>query len=74
MLVSGETLFVLEVAPAAYITYAANEAEKKATIKLTHISSVGRFGRMWMSGSEAEMVTARDGAIQALDDLEGREE
>jgi len=74
MLVSGETLFVLEVAPAAYITYAANEAEKKATIKLTHISSVGRFGRMWMSGSEAEMVTARDGAIQALDDLEGRED
>ena len=74
MLVSGETLFVLEVAPAAYITYAANEAEKKATIKLTHISSVGRFGRMWMSGSEAEMVTAQDGAIQALDDLEGRED
>ena len=74
MLVSGETLFVLEVAPAAYITYAANEAEKKATIKLTHISSVGRFGRMWMSGSEAEMVTAQDAAIQALDDLEGREE
>ena len=74
MLVPGETLFVLEVAPAAYITYAANEAEKKATIKLTHISSVGRFGRMWMSGSEAEMVTAQDGAIQALDDLEGRED
>jgi len=74
MLVPGETLFVLEVAPAAYITYAANEAEKKAVIKLTHISSVGRFGRMWMSGSEAEMVTARDAAIQALDLLEGREE
>ena len=74
MLVPGETLFVLEVAPAAYITYAANEAEKKAVIKLTHISSVGRFGRMWMSGTESEMVTARDAAIQALDMLEGREE
>jgi hypothetical protein len=73
MLVPGETLFVLEVAPAAYITYAANEAEKKATIKLTHVSSVGRFGRMWMSGTESEMVTARDAAIQALDALEGRE-
>jgi hypothetical protein len=73
MLVPGETLFVLEVAPAAYITYAANEAEKKAVIKLTHISSVGRFGRMWMSGTEAEMVTARDAAIQALDMLEGQE-
>lgn len=73
MLVPGETMFVLEVAPAAYITYAANEAEKKASIKLVHISSVGRFGRMWMSGTEAEMVTARDAAIQALDALEGIE-
>jgi hypothetical protein len=72
MLVPGETMFVLEVAPAAYITYAANEAEKKATIKLIHVSSVGRFGRMWMSGTESEMVTARDAAIQALDALEGK--
>jgi hypothetical protein len=73
MLVPGETMFVLEVAPAAYITYAANEAEKKANIKLIHVSSVGRFGRMWMSGTESDMVAARDGAIQALDALEGRE-
>ncbi|MBT7817772.1 MAG: hypothetical protein HN672_00310, partial [Chloroflexi bacterium] len=57
---------------AAYIVYAANEAEKKANIKLIHISSVGRFGRMWMSGTEAEMVTARDAAIQALDALDGK--
>ena len=73
MLVPGETLFVLEVAPAAYIMYAANEAEKKANIKLIHVTSVGRFGRMWMSGTEAEMVTARDAAIQALDGIEGIE-
>ena len=73
MLVPNETLFVLEVAPAAYITFAANEAEKRANIKLIHISSVGRFGRMWMSGSEAEMVTARDAAISALETLEGVE-
>ena len=71
MLVSGETLFVLEVAPAAYIMYAANEAEKKASIKLIHIASVGRFGRLWMSGTEAEMVTARDAAIQAMDSIDG---
>ncbi len=73
MLVPNETLFVLEVAPAAYITYAANEAEKKANIKLIHIASVGRFGRMWMSGTEAEMVTARDAAVQALEALDGHE-
>lgn len=73
MLVAGETLFVLEVAPAAYIMFAANEAEKKARVKIIHIASVGRYGRMWMSGTESEMVTARDAAIQALDTLEGIE-
>lgn len=73
MLVAGETLFVLEVAPAAYIMYAANEAEKSSTVKIIHIASVGRYGRMWMSGTESEMVTARDAAIQALEGLEGIE-
>jgi len=71
MLVAGETLFVLEVAPAAYIMLAANEAEKKANVKVIHIASVGRFGRMWMSGTEAEMVTARDAAIEAMENVEG---
>ncbi len=71
MLVAAETLFVLEVAPAAYIMLAANEAEKKANVKIIHIASVGRFGRMWMSGTEAEMVTARDAAIQAIENVEG---
>jgi hypothetical protein len=71
MLVPGETLLVVEVAPAAYINYACNEAEKKANIKIIHVSSVGRFGRMWLSGSEAEIVTARDAAVKAIDSLEG---
>ena len=71
MLVAAETLFVLEVAPAAYIMLAANEAEKQANVKVIHIASVGRFGRMWLSGTEAEMVTARDAAIQAIENVEG---
>ena len=73
MLVPGETMLVLECAPAAYINYACNEAEKKANIKLVHVSSVGRFGRMWLSGSESEILTARDAAVQALESLEGIE-
>ena len=71
MLVAAETLFVLEVAPAAYIMLAANEAEKQANVKVIHIASVGRFGRMWLSGTEAEMVTARDAAIQIIENVEG---
>ena len=73
MLVPGETMLVLECVPAAYINYACNEAEKKANIKLIHVSSVGRFGRMWLSGTEAEIMSARDAAIQALESLSGRE-
>ncbi len=72
MLVPGETMLVLEVAPAAYINYATNEAEKGANIKVLHVSSVGRFGRMWLSGSEAEIITARNAATAALEAVEGK--
>ncbi len=72
MLVPGETLLVLECQPAAYINYAVNEAEKKASIKVIHISSVGRFGRMWLSGSESEIISARDAAVNALEALDGK--
>jgi hypothetical protein len=73
MLVGSETLLVLEVAPAAYINFAVNEAEKRANIKLIHVSGVGRFGRMWMSGIESEMLTAQAAAIAAIESIEGRE-
>ena len=73
MIVPGETMLVLECAPAAYINYAANEAEKGASIKLIHISGLGRFGRMWLAGSESEIIQARDAAINALESLEGVE-
>ncbi|BBB47534.1 hypothetical protein Pelsub_P0761 [Pelolinea submarina] len=71
MIVPGETMLVLECAPAAYINYACNEAEKKASINIVHVSSVGRFGRMWLAGSEAEIISARDAATRALEGLEG---
>ena len=74
MLVPGETMLVLECAPAAYINFACNEAEKKASIKIIHVSSVGRFGRMWLSGSESEIVNAKNAAMQALESLQGRDE
>ena len=71
MIVPGETLLVLECAPAAYINYACNEAEKKANIKIVHVASVGRYGRMWLSGSESEIITAKNAAESALRGLEG---
>lgn len=71
MLVPGQTMLVMECAPAAYINLAANEAEKAAPVNLMHVSSVGRFGRMWMSGTEADILAAKDAAVTALQALEG---
>ena len=73
MLVTGSTMLVMEVAPAAYINYACNEAEKKASINIIHVTSVGRFGRMWLSGTEPEIQSAADAATRAIESLEGRE-
>lgn len=72
MLVPGETLGILECGPAAYITAAANEAEKVASINIVEVRTVGRFGRMFVAGSEAEVRTAVQAAADLLDSLDGR--
>ncbi len=73
LLVPGETLGILECGPAAYITAAANESEKVATIKIVEVRTLGRFGRMFISGSEADVRLAIETASSALGALEGRE-
>lgn len=72
MLEGGHTLLVLEVEPAAYITLAANEAEKASPIYLNHMSSVGIYGRMWISGTEADIEAAREAAITAIESITGQ--
>ena len=72
MLMPGQSLFVMEVAPAAYIAIAANEAEKAASITVIELRAVGRFGRMFLSGSESDVQTARDAAVAALEGMTGR--
>jgi hypothetical protein len=71
MLVAGQTMLVMECQPAAYINLAANEAEKASDVNLMHTTSVGRFGRLWMAGTEADILAARDAAVVALESLDG---
>ncbi len=71
MLLPGQTMLVLECSPAAYINIAANEAEKAANISVMHISSIGMFGRLWVCGSEANVRSARDAAVAALESIDG---
>jgi hypothetical protein len=72
MLVAGQTMLVLECTPAAYINLAANEAEKAADVNLMHVASVGVYGRLWMAGTEADILAARNAAIAALEGIDGR--
>ncbi len=73
VLLPGESLFILEVEPAAYISIAVNEAEKHAGIKIITFDPVGRFGRMYISGEESEVRSARQAALEAIAQIEGRE-
>jgi ethanolamine utilization microcompartment shell protein EutL len=66
LLIPGQSLFVLEIAPAAYAGLAANEAEKAADIAVVEIRAVGRFGRVFLSGSESDVASAREAAIAGL--------
>lgn len=74
LLMPGDSLFVFECAPAAYVTLAANEAEKAADITVIEIRAVGRFGRMFLSGTESNVRTAMEAAVAALDEVTGVEE
>jgi ethanolamine utilization microcompartment shell protein EutL len=69
MLIPGQSLFILETEPAAWIVAAANEAEKAANVSLINLRPFGAFGRLWMGGSEAEIDSAREAAIAAIEAL-----
>lgn len=73
VIVPGECMFILEVEPAAYISIAVNEVEKNSQIKLITFDPVGRFGRMYVSGNESEVKTARDIALNVLNNITGRD-
>lgn len=71
MILPGDSLFILETEPAGYVSYAANEAEKAANVKLVEVRPFGAFGRLWMSGSESEIDSARAAAIAAIEGVQG---
>jgi hypothetical protein len=72
MILPGQSLFIFESEPAGYVTFAANEAEKAARVSLIQIQPFGAFGRLWMSGPEAEIDAAAAAAVAALASIQGR--
>lgn len=71
MMVPGQSMFILEVQPAGYITYAANQAEKAANITLVDVRAVGAHGRLTLSGKEADVEEAAAAAIAAVNNPAG---
>lgn len=74
MILPGESLLILETDPAGYIVLAANEAEKAARVSLVHIQPYGAFGRLYLSGPEAEIDAAAEAARAALSSVQGRKQ
>jgi hypothetical protein len=66
MMLPGESMFILESQPAGYIVYAANQAEKAANITLIDVRAVGAYGRLTLSGREADVEEAAAAAINAI--------
>jgi hypothetical protein len=73
MVLPGESLFILETDPAGYIAYAANEAEKAANINIVEVQFFGAFGRLYLSGREAEVDAAAEAAKKALQSISGKD-
>jgi ethanolamine utilization microcompartment shell protein EutL len=72
MILPGDSLFLFECEPAAYAVLAANEAEKAAQVSLIDLKPYGAVGRLMMAGSESEIDSAMEAAIQAINSIQGR--
>jgi ethanolamine utilization microcompartment shell protein EutS len=73
MVLRGDTLYILELEPAGYAYYAANEAEKASHINIINVQGFGRFGRVYIAGDEAEVVESYKIVEARLDAISGRE-
>ncbi|MBD3233974.1 MAG: hypothetical protein GF315_09660 [candidate division Zixibacteria bacterium] len=72
MIIAGQTLYVMELEPAAYAALAANEAEKAAEINILEVRTFGSFGRVYLGGEERDIDVGYRAAIEAVENLTGR--
>ena len=73
MILTGQTLYVLEVEPAAYAALAANEAEKAAEIQVLEVRAFGSMGRVYLGGEERDIDVGWRAAVAAIESVTGRE-
>ncbi len=73
MILASQTLYVMEVQPAAYAALAANEAEKKADLNILEVRAYGSFGRVYLGGEERDIMAGYQAAVDAIESVSGRE-
>ena len=71
-LIADQTLYVMEVEPAAYAVLAANEAEKAANSNIVEERPFGSFGSVYLGGEERDIMAGYTAAVLAIEDLTGR--
>ena len=69
MILPGKSMFILEVEPAGYAIYAANQAEKAAHVTLIDVKPFGNFARLTMMGNEAETREAALAVEKAIEHI-----
>ena len=74
MIIPGQTLYVMEVEPAAYAALAANEAEKAAEINVLEVRAFGSMGRIYLGGEEKDIDVAWRAAVAAIEAIDGKVE
>lgn len=73
MVLPGESVLLLEIVPALFASYAANEAEKAVPdIRLVDLRMIGATGRLYLSGSSANVAKAAEHIKTRLAEVPGR--
>jgi ethanolamine utilization microcompartment shell protein EutS len=67
MVLAGESVLIMESAPAGYMMIACNEALKAANVKLNTIKPFGATGRLILSGTESEIDSASEAANSIME-------
>ena len=74
MVLPGETLLIVEMVPALYAAIAANAAEKVAPgLTLVDVQMIGAAGRLYMSGSTADVTSGLAEIKRVLASIRGRD-
>jgi hypothetical protein len=72
LILGGDDVYLLEVTPAAYSSIAANEAEKHCNVRLVDLRFYGAAGRIYLAGTESEILATARKVVETLTALKGR--